>query len=137
MSYLVTMLLTLAVVVVAMWVFIKVGTPVYRLDRDNVIALLELVLSGRATENDWHVFIGIPLRHDSALREVQKHCEQLAETEYTGHEDSKLFTARGLAELEVVLLKLKAEAKHEAQDDSLTDRESELAQQRDTNNKRH
>ena len=107
MSYLVTLLLTLGVVLVAMWVFVKVGTPVYRLDRDNVIALLELVLSGKASENDWHVFIGIPLRHNRELHDVQKRCEQLTETEFTGNTDNKLFTAKGLAELESLLLELK------------------------------
>lgn len=107
MSYLVTLLLTLGVVLVAMWVFVKVGTPVYRLDRDNVIALLELVLSGKASENDWHVFMGIPLRHNRELHDVQKRCEQLAETEFTGIKDNKLFTAKGLAELESLLLELK------------------------------
>ncbi len=111
MSYLVTLLLTLCVVVVAMWVFVKVGTPVYRIDRENVIALLELVLSGQATENDWHVFVGVPLRHNSELRDLQKRCAQLAETEFIGLPDGKLFTNRGLAKLEVLLRELKNDAK--------------------------
>ena len=115
MTYLVTLLLTLGLVMVAMWVFVKVGTPVYRIDRDNVIALLELVLSGEATENDWHVFIGIPLRHNTELRDVQKRCETLAETEFTGLKGSSLFTSKGLAELESLLQELKREANSEDQ----------------------
>ena len=106
MTYLVTFLLTLGIVIIAMWIFVKVGTPVYRIDRDNVIALLELVLSGEATENDWHVFIGIPLRHNNELRELQKRCEIIAETEFTGLKSNMLFTRKGLAELEALLKEL-------------------------------
>lgn len=121
MTYLLTLLLTLGVVLVAMWVFVKVGTPVYRIDRDNVIALLELVLSGEATENDWHVFIGIPLRHNTQLCDVQKRCQVLAETEFTGIKGSKLFTQKGLAELEAMLQELKAEDRIEADLDTQTE----------------
>ncbi len=110
MTYLVTLLLTLGLVMVAMWVFVKVGTPVYRIDRNNVIALLELVLSGEATENDWHVFIDIPLRHNAELRDVQKRCKALAEREFTGLKGSRLFTEKGLTELESLLQELKRES---------------------------
>ena len=110
MTYLLTLLLTLGVVVITMWVFIRVGTPVYRIERDNIITLLELVLSGAATENDWYVFIGIPLRHNSELRDVQKRCEELTETEFIGVQGDKLFTTKGLAELELLLHSLKPES---------------------------
>jgi len=112
-NYLLTLLLTLGVVAVALWVFIRVGTPVYRIERDNVVALLELVLSGKATENDWQVFIGIPLRHNSELRDIQKRCEELTETEFTGNKNDKLFTSRGLVELEKMLMEIK---QHDSED---------------------
>ncbi|PCH50507.1 MAG: hypothetical protein COC20_06600 [Cellvibrionales bacterium] len=125
MTYLLTLLLTLGVVVIAMWVFIRVGTPVYRIERDNIITLLELVLSGAATENDWYVFIGIPLRHNSELRDVQKRCEELTETEFTGIQGDKLFTAKGLAELERLLVSLKPDVASEFEKDGNNNNEKE------------
>ena len=109
MSYLLTFLLTLAVVSAAVWVFVRVGTPVYRLEPSNLISLFELVLAGEASENDWQVFIGIPLRHDIALRDVQRRCQRLTETEYLGAGGAYLFSPRGLQELESMLRELKAE----------------------------
>lgn len=108
MNYVLTLLLTLAFVLVAMWVFMRVGTPTYRIDRNNIITLLELVLAGDATENDWHVFIGVPLRHDRELQDIQKRCAALTETEYTGAQGDRLFSSRGLAELTKLLAELKS-----------------------------
>lgn len=107
MNYLLTLLLTLGFVLVAMWVFMRVGTPVYRVDRKNIITLLELVVDGTATENDWQVFIGIPLRHDHELQDIQTRCAALTEAEYTGDQGDRLFSARGLAELKKLLAELK------------------------------
>ena len=108
MSDVLTFLLTLTVVCGAVWVFIRVGTPVYRLEASNLISLFELVLAGEATDNDWHVFIGIPLRHDPFLRRIQRRCELLTETEYLGAGGAYLFSPRGLRELESMLRELKA-----------------------------
>lgn len=112
-SYLLTFLLTLMVVGAAVWVFVRVGTPVYRLEPGNLISLFELVLAGEATENDWQVFIGIPLRHNPLLRDMQTRCELLTETEYLGAGGAYLFTPRGLRELESMLRELKTEAVEE------------------------
>ncbi len=107
MSFLLTFLLTLIVVCGAVWVFIRVGTPVYRLEPANLISLFEQVLAGEATDNDWQVFIGIPLRHDTTLREIQRRCELLTETEYLGAGGAHLFSPRGMRELEAMLQELK------------------------------
>lgn len=106
-TYLVTLLLTLLVVGVALWGFVKLGTPVYRLERVNLIALLELVQAGRATPNDWDVFMAVPIRHNPELAEIQERCAEIAEREYLGHE-KRLFTDQGLEELEEVLADLRA-----------------------------
>lgn len=107
MIYVSTLLLTLGVVLVAMWIFIRVGTPVYRLERSNIITLLDMVLAGRASENDWQVFIGIPLRHNKALQALQQRCVELTKTDYIGAQGDRLFTPNGLAELEKLLAELK------------------------------
>src|SRR5690606_40107181 len=70
-----TILIFIAVLVVLAWV----RTPRYRIQRHNVIALLELVLQGRASENDWRVFAAIPLRHNPALEEVRERCMDIEE----------------------------------------------------------
>ncbi|HBD13184.1 MAG TPA: hypothetical protein DCZ13_13615 [Porticoccaceae bacterium] len=107
MSFLLTFLLTLAVVLVAILVFVRVGTPIYRIDRDNVIALFELVVAGEATENDWHVFIGVPVRHDERLQDIQKTCIELTETEFIGERGRHLFSDRGMAQVRDMLSDLK------------------------------
>ncbi len=107
MNFIFTLLLTFFVVSVAMWVFLRIGTPVYRLNKYNVITLLELVLAGNATENDWQVFIGIPLRHNAALKAIQQRCSDLGETEYVGESSATLFTENGTQALKLILEELK------------------------------
>ena len=102
-----TLLLTFIVVSIAMWVFLRLGAPVYRLDKNNVITLLELVLAGNATENDWHVFMGIPLRHCEFLQAIQQRCSDLSETEYIGEASVTLFTEKGTQALKIILEELR------------------------------
>lgn len=102
-----TLLLTFLVVSIALWGFLRLGAPVYRPDKNNVITLLELVLAGNATENDWHVFIGIPLRHCEQLKLIQKRCSDLTETEYVGENSDTLFTKKGTQALKEILEELK------------------------------
>ncbi|OUS10298.1 hypothetical protein A9Q90_01405 [Gammaproteobacteria bacterium 54_18_T64] len=107
MHFVLTLFLTFIVVSLAMWIFLRIGAPVYRPDKDNIIALLELVLAGDATENDWQVFIAIPLRHNDALQAVQLRCSELSETEYIGGSGATLFTERGMQALLLILEELK------------------------------
>ncbi|MBQ0721158.1 MAG: hypothetical protein KBT88_04240 [Gammaproteobacteria bacterium] len=107
MHFILTLLLTFVLVLAAMWVFLRIGTPVYRLDKNNVITLLELVLAGGATENDWHVFIGIPVRHNALLQDIQQRCSDLGETEYVGVCSATLFTEKGTQALKLILEELK------------------------------
>lgn len=107
MIFLLTFVLTLILVLLAMWFFICVAPPVYRLNQDNIIALLELVISGQAKESDWHVFIGIPLRHNAFLADIQQRCSDLSETEYVGSAKATLFTEKGTNLLKMLLEELK------------------------------
>ncbi|OUS13142.1 hypothetical protein A9Q89_03895 [Gammaproteobacteria bacterium 53_120_T64] len=107
MQFILTLGLTFIVVCLAMWVFLRIGAPVYRPDKDNIIALLELVLAGDATENDWQVFMAIPLRHNEALYAVQLRCSELGETEYIGGGATTLFSEKGMQALSVILEELK------------------------------
>ena len=107
-TFLLTMLLTFVVVSVALLWFWRVGTPIYRVEKENVTALLELILSGQATESDWHVFAAYPIRQDDQLRRVQERCLAIAEREYIGG-NHRLFTDEGLDQLREVLDELTAE----------------------------
>ena len=107
MNFLLTLLFTFLLVSIALWIFLRLGAPVYRPDKNNVIALLELVLAGNATENDWHVFMGIPLRHCERLQLIQQRCSDLVETEYVGECSATLFTRKGTLALQQILEELK------------------------------
>lgn len=106
-TFLATFALSLLVVGLALWGFIKLGSPVYRVERANVIALLELIQARRATPTDWEVFMAVPIRHCPELADVQMRCAEITEREYLGQE-KRLFTERGLQELSDVLADLQA-----------------------------
>jgi hypothetical protein len=101
-----TLLLTFCVVLVAIGLFWALGSPVYRVEKENIISLLELVLSGQATESDWDVFAAYPIRHDDYLADVQNRCLQIAEREYIGGRE-QLFTRAGREQLQRILAELK------------------------------
>lgn len=104
-----TLLLSIIGFAVVLAVLFWVRTPRYRIERANVIALLELVLAGRATENDWRVFASVPLRHDPALDDIRDRCLEVEEREYRGGEPPKhLFSKQGLEELQTLLEELRA-----------------------------
>jgi hypothetical protein len=107
MTFALTLLLTFFLVSGALLLFVKFGAPVYRVERSNVVKLLDLVISGEATEADWQVFAAYPIRNDPALGEVQRQCLAVAEGEYLGGQ-GMLFTHKGIAELKKILDELKA-----------------------------
>ncbi|MDQ2075060.1 hypothetical protein [Marinimicrobium sp. ABcell2] len=99
-----TILLSALVFALLLGVFVWVRTPRYRINRANVIALLELVLDARAAENDWRVFVSIPLRHDPYLEQIRQRCMDIEERTYVGKRRSGfLFSDQGLAELREIL----------------------------------
>ena len=108
MAFLVTFLLTFLVVLGALLFFWTRGSPVYRVEKENVVALLELVVSEQAQDNDWQVFMAHPIRHDQELTEIWNRCLEISEREYLGKKD-RLFTRRGLQEFERLLAELKAD----------------------------
>lgn len=106
-EFLLVLALTFVFVVLVLLGFIKAGSPVYRLEQANVEALLELVVDGKASESDWDVFLGVPIRHDPVLEAVQERCREITQAHYIGAK-GKLFTKEGLEQLQVLLAELKA-----------------------------
>ncbi len=106
MNFFITLLFTLLLVALALWVFMRIGSPVYRVERENVVRLLELVVAGQATEQDWDVFVGVPIRHDPELDAVRERCKEVADRELLGGDGVHLFTRQGITELQEILDKL-------------------------------
>lgn len=105
MELLITILLTFLLLAAVMWLLTRVRTPRYRLERANVEKLLELVLAGRAREQDWSVFTGIPIRHDPQLEAVRQACVDLERREWRG--GRWLLSEAGRRELEQLLTRLR------------------------------
>lgn len=106
MTYVLTLISTLVVVLLVLLVFYKLGLPVYRLERINVIRLLELVIAKQATDDDWDIFIGLVIRHDPALDAIRQQCADIAEREMLGERRIVEFSARGYLELQEILHEL-------------------------------
>lgn len=104
-----TILLSVLVFAAVLSMFFWVRSPTYRIDRGNVIELLQMVVDGRASENDWRVFVSIPLRHDPYLEEIRQQCIDIEERTYMGKRRSgALFSESGLEELRALLAELQS-----------------------------
>lgn len=104
-----TIVLSVMVFAVVIGTFLWVRSPAYRIDRSNVIELLQMAVDGRASENDWSVFVSIPLRHDPYLEEIRQRCMDIEERTYMGKRRSgALFSESGLEELREILAELQA-----------------------------
>lgn len=108
MNLLLTILLTFALVLVALVVFVRFGTPYYLLKEENLEALLTLVVEGRATDSDWQVFLGVPIRHNDRLEMIRQRCADIDQREYIGG-TGFLLTRRGIDEVQQLLEELKGE----------------------------
>ncbi len=112
-----TLIFTFIIFALVLWVLLKVRTPIYRLQKDNVIAFLKLVVSGEATESDWSVFTSVPIRNSEKLEVIRLRCLELEETEYIGHTGKEranfLLTREAISELEILLQQLQAESEQE------------------------
>lgn len=89
------------------------GGPTRRLTRADAVRVLEDVLAGRATDAQWLVFMGLPVRHDPVMLEVRLRCLDIERDHYVGEGSYRapfLFKPAGLRELELLLRWLRKEA---------------------------
>ncbi|WP_461481062.1 hypothetical protein [Porticoccus sp.] len=107
MTFLLTLLMTFILVLIALMVFMRFGTPYYQLKKHNVVTLLHMVVEGQASENDWQVFLGMPIRHNDRLEAVRVQCCEISDREYIG--GSSLLTAKGIDEIRLLLAELEGE----------------------------
>lgn len=74
-SFLFSVFICLLVFIALMWV----KTPYYRLSEKQVAQLLEWMLLGQASENDWQVFCEMPIRHNELLESIRLRCQEIDE----------------------------------------------------------
>lgn len=111
MNYIATLILSFIVIGVVVWVLSRVRTPRYRLRRENIIALFERILDGKATVHDWNIFVSMPIRYDPELEAVRRRCMILEEQHFLGNSSGQrggryLFTEEGLKQLRAMLKEL-------------------------------
>lgn len=111
--FLSTFLLTLLIVVMVIIGFRYLGVPTYRLQKRNIIHLLELLLNERASESDWDVFCAFPIHSDPDLEKIRQQCMALAVQEMQVLANQVIFSEQGKNELAKILAKLKKETQDE------------------------
>ncbi len=104
---LITMGLAVVVLGVVLGVLLKVRTPYYRFDRNEMTRVLNLVLDEQALTQDWTLLVAAPLRHDPELARLRRRCREIADTELVNMETVQ-FSPAGRAQLEAVLCELES-----------------------------
>ena len=100
MDFVITVGLSFVLILVALLVFHYVGLPVYRVEAINIQRLFESVLNESATEDDWDVFIGMPIHQAPELDDIRVQCAMLADTEMTVRQGLVIFSDTGRAQIE-------------------------------------
>jgi hypothetical protein len=100
----VVVLVTLIIFVSVIGVLLWVKTPHYQMTAADVKALLQRVLVGQASENEWAIFLSSSFRHCPALEPVRNTCAAIDEKEYLGHTRAGfLFSETGLFQIRTIL----------------------------------
>lgn len=103
--FVVTMLIFLALTGVLLWA----KNTYHVMTQADVIKLLQNVLVGQASENEWAIFLSTSFRRYPALESIRAACAEIDEKEYLGHSPSgHLLSKEGLAQLQRVLKQVEA-----------------------------
>lgn len=103
--FIVTLLIFLSVIGILLWV----KTPRYQMTQADFILLLQKVLVGQASENDWAIFLSSSFRHCPELEPFREACAAIDEKEYLGHTRAGfLFSEKGLIQIREILAKVEA-----------------------------
>jgi hypothetical protein len=101
----ITLVVFLSVIGVLLWV----KTPRYQMTKADLIQLLQRVLVGQASENDWAIFLSSSFRHCPELEPFRDACAAIDEKEYLGHTRAGfLLSETGLAQVRWILDKVEA-----------------------------
>ncbi|MGH1440190.1 MAG: hypothetical protein ACRBBR_08785 [Cellvibrionaceae bacterium] len=109
MTILVTVVLTVVILALLFGLFLWVKMPFYRVDKDKMVKVLEMVLTGQARENDWRMVFDMTIRHNPELESLRQQALEIEEQYFTGLSANSdyLFTQQGLGKLENLLQAVK------------------------------
>jgi hypothetical protein len=98
-----TVVLSVGIICLLLAVFVWVKTPYYRVDRDKMLKVLEMILTGQATDNDWHTTFGMTIRHSAELEDIRQQCIEIEDDYFVGESTSAyLFSGEGLKALKII-----------------------------------
>ncbi len=103
----VSVLVSFCIFAAVLIVLLKVRTPRYRIQAEQVKSILEMVLCGQASSNDWQLFLSFEIRDNPYLDDIRKRCVEIDELEYRNPGTNiYLFTSSGLEQLRELLTEL-------------------------------
>ena len=96
----ITVVLSVGIICLLLGIFVWVKTPYYRVDGERMLKVLEMVLTGQATDNEWHMTFGMVIRHSPELEDIRRHCVEVEDKYFVGENTSSyLFSTEGLGAL--------------------------------------
>ncbi len=102
-STVITVILSVGIVCLLISIFVWVKTPYYRVDGDRILKVLEMTLTGQATDNAWHTTFGMIIRHSPELEEIRQRCIDIEDKHFVGESTSSyLFSGEGLRALKEI-----------------------------------
>ena len=84
-------------------IYVLVKTPYDRVDGERMLKVLEMILTGQATDNDWHTTFGMTIRHSPELEDIRQQCIDIEDKHFVGESTSSyLFSGEGLRALKEI-----------------------------------
>lgn len=103
--YLLVLGVCLLVISCVFLALISVGTPRYRTEPNDLIALFDKALESQVSETEWNTIIGYPIRHDEYLDSIRRRAMHLMDTHgrrWQIAQGKSLLNQEGHAELTVL-----------------------------------
>ena len=107
MSFIITLLLTTAVIAITLLGFYWFGVPSYRIDEKNLAALIEETLEGSSSLSDWDVLASFMIHHNDQLEQLRCELVSIAEHEMIAGSNPVRFTPLGERQLREQLAAVK------------------------------
>ncbi|MFW1678621.1 hypothetical protein ACFVYJ_12700 [Pontibacter sp. JAM-7] len=107
MEFLAVFAITLCMTVGLCLALLYGKAPTYRPRRQDILVLLNAVLSGTASQDQWTVFLALPITHDPELESIRQRCIELdegsaAESAACQGLNGKIYDSAGNARLKAI-----------------------------------
>lgn len=103
--YLLVLGVCLLVIGAVLLILMSVGTPRYRTEPKDLVALFDKALNSQVSETEWNAVIGYPIRHDEYLEGVRRRASHLMDQHgrrWQIAQGKPLLNAEGQEELQVL-----------------------------------